>query len=429
MTLVDSVEDTAEVDPGLDVLYDADPDIARLIEREGDRQASTLEMIASENHVSAAVRAAQGSVLTNKYAEGYPAARYYNGCGIYDEVEQLAIDRACRLFNCEHANVQPHSGANANLGVMLGLFKPGDTFLSINLASGGHLSHGMKLNVSAKMFNPVHYELDDNERIDFDDVLAKAKEHKPAFIMCGYSAYARTIDFAKFRDIADEVGAVLWADVAHIAGLIAGGVHPSPFPHCDVVTTTTHKTLRGPRGGLILCNDDEVLKKVNRGIFPGSQGGPLMHVVAAKAVAFGEALQPSFKDYAAQVVKNAQALAEAMQAKGYRLVGGGTDTHLILVDLRDRDAELTGRDAADALEAAGIISNMNGVPNDPRPPRLTSGIRLGTAALTTRGLKEDDLRTVVDFIDDAMSKRADPAALASIKEDVAEFASRFPMPH
>ncbi|MEM7808473.1 MAG: serine hydroxymethyltransferase [Planctomycetota bacterium] len=411
-----------------DVLAEADPDIARLIEREGERQHDTLEMIASENHVSSAVRAAAGSVLTNKYAEGYPAARYYNGCGIYDEVEQLAIDRACRLFGCEHANVQPHSGANANLGVMLGLFKPGDTFLSINLASGGHLSHGMKLNVSAKMFNPVHYELDADERIDFDDVLAKAKEHKPAFIMCGYSAYPRTIDFAKFRDIADEVGAVLWADIAHIAGLVAGGAHPSPFPHCDVVTTTTHKTLRGPRGGLILCNDDEILKKVNRGIFPGSQGGPLMHIVAAKAVAFGEALEPSFKDYAAQVVTNAKTLAEALQSKGYRLVGGGTDTHLVLVDLRDKDAELTGRDAADALESAGIIANMNGVPNDSRPPRLTSGVRLGTAALTTRGLVEDDIHHVANFIDRAFAAVGDDATLASLRSEVSAFAGRFPMP-
>ncbi len=424
-----SLAEASSLTASHDVLAEVDPDIARLVEQEADRQATTLEMIASENHVSSAVRAAAGSVLTNKYAEGYPAARYYNGCGIYDEVENLAIDRACRLFGCDHANVQPHSGANANLGVMLGLFTPGDTFLSINLASGGHLSHGMKLNISAKMFNPVHYELDADERIDFDDVLAKAKEHKPRFIMCGYSAYARTIDFAKFKAIADEVGAVLWADIAHIAGLVAGRAHPSPFPHCDVVTTTTHKTLRGPRGGLILCNDDEILKKVNRGIFPGSQGGPLMHIVAAKAVAFGEALRPEFKDYAAQVVKNAQALAEAMQQKGFRLVGGGTDTHLLLVDLRDKDAELTGRDAADALEAAGIIANMNGVPNDPRPPRLTSGVRLGTAALTTRGLMEDDLRDVADFIDRAFAAREDDAALAGIRMEVAAFADRFPMPH
>jgi glycine hydroxymethyltransferase len=429
MTLAEGLTHHEHADAALDLLHESDPDVARLIDREAERQAETLEMIASENHVSAAVRAAQGSVLTNKYAEGYPAARYYNGCGIYDEIESMAIDRACRLFGCEHANVQPHSGANANLGVMLGLFTPGDTFLSINLASGGHLSHGMKLNVSAKMFNPVHYELNADEHIDFDDVLAKAKEHKPRFIMCGYSAYPRTIDFGKFREIADEVGAVLWADIAHIAGLVAGGAHPSPFPHCDVVTTTTHKTLRGPRGGLILCNDDEVLKNVNRGIFPGSQGGPLMHVVAAKAVAFGEALEPSFKEYAAQVVTNAKALAASLKGHGYRLVGGGTDTHLVLIDLRDKDADLTGRDAADALEAAGIIANMNGVPNDPRSPRLTSGVRLGTAALTTRGLGEDDMETVADFIDRAFAARQDDGKLAAIREEVRDLASRFPMPH
>ena len=412
-----------------DALREADPLVADLIAREAERQATTLEMIASENHVSPAVLAAQGSVLTNKYAEGYPKARYYNGCGIYDEVEQLAIDRATELFGCRFANVQPHSGANANLGVMLGMFQPGDTFLSINLASGGHLSHGMKLNVSAKVYNPVHYELDANERIDFGDVLAKAKEHRPAFILCGYSAYPRQIDFAAFREVADEVDAVLWADVAHIAGLIAGGAHPSPFPHCHVVTTTTHKTLRGPRGGLILCDDEEVLKKVNRGIFPGSQGGPLMHVIAAKAVAFGEALRPEFKEYAAQVVRNAKALAEALTDKGYRLVGGGTDTHLVLVDLREKDADLTGKAAADALEAAGIIANMNGVPNDPRPPKLTSGVRLGTSALTTRGLVEDDIRAVAEFIDRAVASRDDAAVLSAIRSEVAAFAAEFPMPH
>ena len=412
-----------------DALRDADPWVADLIAREAGRQATTLEMIASENHVSPAVLAAQGSVLTNKYAEGYPRARYYNGCEVYDEIEQLAIDRATELFGCRFANVQPHSGANANLGVMLGMFQPGDTFLSINLASGGHLSHGMKLNVSAKVYNPVHYELDADERIDFGDVLAKAKEHRPKFIMCGYSAYPRTIDFAKFREVADEVDAVLWADVAHIAGLIAGGAHPSPFPHCHVVTTTTHKTLRGPRGGLILCDDEEVLKKVNRGIFPGSQGGPLMHVVAAKAVAFGEALRPEFKEYAAQTVRNAKALADALTDKGYRLVGGGTDTHLVLVDLREKDADLTGKAAADALEAAGIIANMNGVPNDPRPPKLTSGVRLGTSALTTRGLAEDDVRVVADFIDRAVAARDDAAELSAIRSEVAAFAADFPMPH
>ena len=313
----------------LDAVEAADPQVADLMRREAVRQATTLEMIASENHVSQAVLQAAGSVLTNKYAEGYPGARYYGGCGFYDQIESLAIERACKLFGCGYANVQPHSGANANLGVMLAILSPGDTFLSLNLASGGHLSHGMKLNVSAKFYNPVHYELGADEQIDFDDVRKKAHEHKPKVILCGYSAYPRTIDFAKFREIADEVGAMLWADVAHIAGLIVGGAHPSPFPHCHVVTTTTHKTLRGPRGGLILCDDEELAKKINRGIFPGSQGGPLMHVVAAKAVAFEEALQPEFKTYAANVVNNAKALAAALKDKGYRLVGGGTDNHLL----------------------------------------------------------------------------------------------------
>ena len=368
-------------------------------------------------------------MLTNKYAEGYPGARYYGGCGFYDGIENLAIQRACKLFNCGYANVQPHSGANANLGVMLAILSPGDTFLSLNLASGGHLSHGMKLNVSAKFYNPVHYELGADEQIDFDDVRKKAHEHKPKVIMCGYSAYPRTIDFAKFREIADEVGAMLWADVAHIAGLIVGGAHPSPFPHCHVVTTTTHKTLRGPRGGLILCDDEELSKKINRGIFPGSQGGPLMHIVAAKAVAFEEALQPSFKTYAANVVKNAKALAAALKDKGYRLVGGGTDNHLLLIDLRNRDADLTGDAAERALEAAGIISNKNGIPNDPRPPKVTSGIRLGTAALTTRGLSEADMKTVADFIDRAMDARDDADALSALRREVADFAEGFPMPH
>jgi glycine hydroxymethyltransferase len=406
-----------------------DPQVARILHDEARRQATTLEMIASENHVSRAVLEAAGSVMTNKYAEGYPGARYYGGCKFYDEVEQLAIDRACELFDCRYANVQPHSGANANLGVMLACMKQGDTFLSLNLASGGHLSHGMKLNISAKFYKPVHYELGPDERIDFDDVRRKAKEHKPSVILCGYSAYPRTIDFATFREIADDVGAIVWADIAHIAGLCAGGAHPSPFPHCQVVSTTTHKTLRGPRGGLILTNDEEIAKKVNRSIFPGSQGGPLMHLIAAKAVAFGEALQPSFRDYAAQIVKNARALAGALMEKGYRLSSGGTDNHLLLIDLRARDAELTGADAETALEAAGIISNKNGIPNDPRPPKVTSGIRLGTAALTTRGLKEPEMREVAGFIDRAMGARKDQEQLSSLREEVSAFAMRFPMPH
>src|SRR4051795_5835950 len=315
-------------------LQQTDPKIAELISLEQKRQASTLELIASENHVSPAVLQAAGSVLTNKYAEGYPGARYYGGCQYYDQIESLAIDRAKQLFGCKFANVQPHSGANANLAAFMAMMKPGEQFLALNLSSGGHLSHGMKLNTSAIFFKPDFYELDPKtETIDFNSVRAKAKELRPRMILCGYSAYPRTIDFAKFREIADEVGATLLADVAHIAGLVAGGAHPNAFPHAHVVSTTTHKTLRGPRGGLVMTNDDELAKAINRSVFPGSQGGPLMHIIAAKAVAFGEALKPEFKQYARQIVSNAKALAEALQKAGYRLQSGGTDNHLLLVDV------------------------------------------------------------------------------------------------
>jgi glycine hydroxymethyltransferase len=411
-------------------LEQTDPQIFNLIGQEARRQETTLELIASENHVSVAVREAAGSVLTNKYAEGYPGARYYQGCGFYDQVEQLAIDRAKQMFGCKHANVQSHSGANANLAAFMALMQPGDQFISINLASGGHLSHGMKLNASAIFYKPGHYELHPKtELIDFDSVRAKAEELKPKVIVCGYSAYSRIVDFAQFRAIADEVGAKLMADVAHIAGLIVGGAHPSPFPHAHVVTTTTHKTLRGPRGGLILTNDDDLAKAINRSVFPGSQGGPLMHIIAAKAVAFGEDLRPEFKEYAAQVVRNAKALAEALMGKGYRIVSGGTDNHLMLVDLRPISMDLSGAEVAVALEKAGIIANFNGVPNDPRPPRQTSGIRLGTPALTTRGLKENDIRQVADFLDRAIRSKADDAALGKIRGEVAEMCKKFPMPH
>jgi glycine hydroxymethyltransferase len=411
-------------------LQSVDPQIAELIGQEQHRQETTLELIASENHVSSAVMEAAGSCLTNKYAEGYPGARYYGGCGFYDQIENLAIDRAKQLFGAKFANVQPHSGANANLAAFMALMQPGDNFISLNLASGGHLSHGMKLNTSAIFWKPAHYELDPKtERIDFASVRAKAKELKPKVILCGYSAYPRTIEFAKFREIADEVGAKVMADIAHIAGLVAAGVHPSPFPHAHVVTTTTHKTLRGPRGGLIMTNDEELSKAINRSVFPGSQGGPLMHIVAAKAVAFGEDLKPEFKTYAQQIVKNAQALAGALQRAGYRLVSGGTDNHLMLVDLRARSESLTGADAEKALEAAGIISNKNGIPNDPRPPKVTSGIRLGTPALTTRGLKEKDMDKVGSFIDRALMSKDDAATLAKLREEVKEFATGFPMPH
>ena len=408
----------------------ADPQVAELIRAEEARQASTLELIASENHVSKAVQEAAGTCLTNKYAEGYPGARYYGGCKYYDDIENLAIDRAKQLFNCRFANVQPHSGANANLAAFMAMMNPGDNFLALNLSSGGHLSHGMKLNTSAIFFKPDFYELDPaTETIDFNSVRVKALETRPKMILCGYSAYPRVIDFKRFREIADEVGALLFADIAHIAGLVAGGAHPSPFPHAHVVSTTTHKTLRGPRGGLVMTNDEELAKKINQKVFPGTQGGPLMHIIAAKAVAFAEDLRPEFKQYAAQVVRNAKALAAALVNKGYRLQSGGTDNHLMLVDLRARNEHFTGADGERALEAAGIISNKNAIYNDPRPPKVTSGLRLGTPAVTTRGLREADLEQVAEFIDQALMSKDDAPALDRIKAEVAEFCRRFPMPH
>ncbi|MFI5379900.1 MAG: serine hydroxymethyltransferase [Tepidisphaerales bacterium] len=411
-------------------LAQIDPRIAELIAAEQCRQASTLELIASENHVSTAVMEAAGSCLTNKYAEGYPGARYYGGCGNYDQIETIAIDRAKQLFGCQFANVQPHSGANANLAAFMAMMQPGDHYLSLVLSSGGHLSHGMKLNTSAIFYKPDHYELDPKtETIDFDSVRRKAHEIKPKMILCGYSAYPRILDFKKFREICDEVGALLFADIAHIAGLVATGVHPSPFPHAHVVSTTTHKTLRGPRGGLLLTNDEALSKAINRSVFPGSQGGPLMHIVAAKAVAFGEALKPEFKTYCQQIVKNAQALAAALQKKGYRLQSGGTDNHLMLVDLRARNEAFTGADAEKAMEAAGMIANKNAIYNDPRPPKLTSGVRLGTPAITTRGLKEADMATVAELLDRALMGKDSPETLAKIRAEVAEFCTRFPMPH
>ena len=415
--------------PGPEIT-ELDPDLWQLISAEQQRQENTLELIASENHTSAAVMAAMGTVLTNKYAEGYPGARYYGGCQFHDKIEDMARDRAKELFGCKYANVQPHSGANANVGAFMALLDPGDTILSLPISSGGHLSHGLKVNFSGIFYNVVDYKLDDQtERIDFDYVREQALKHKPKMIICGYSAYPRTIDFAKFREIADEVGAYLMADIAHIAGLVAAGAHPSPFPHAHIVTTTTHKTLRGPRGGLVLTDDEELAKKVDRRIFPGSQGGPLMHVIAAKAIAFGEALKPEFKDYAKQVVANAQALAEALTDKSYRLCSGGTDNHLMLVDLQPRDANLTGADAETWLENAGIIVNKNGIPNDPRPPKVTSGLRLGTPALTTRGLKEDDIRQVADWIDKVLDAGGDGKTADQVRSDVVEFCKRFPMPH
>lgn len=418
----------------------ADPAIADLIAKESDRQEHTLELIASENHTSPAVMAAMGSCLTNKYAEGYPGARYYGGCVFHDQVEQLAIDRAKQMFGCKFANVQPHSGAQANASVFMALMEPGSTFLSLVLKDGGHLSHGMKINFSGRYYNPVHYPLHysasspDFERINYDAVKEAARQHRPKVIMCGYSAYPRTIDFAKFREAADEVGALLVADVAHIAGLIVGGAHPSPFPHAHVVTTTTHKTLRGPRGGLILTNDEELAKKIDKAVFPGMQGGPLMHVIAAKAVAFGECLAPSFSAYAAAVVANAKALAQALTQRGYRITTGGTDNHLMLVDLRPKSDALTGADAEKWLEQAGIICNKNGIPEDPRPPKFTSGIRLGSPALTTRGMKPADMAKVAEFIDRVLSAGLKgPEAMereaAAVRGEVRAMCGSFPMPH
>ena len=417
----------------------ADPAIGGLIAKEAARQHSTIELIASENHVSAAVMAAMGTCLTNKYAEGYPDARYYQGCGFHDGIESIAIDRAKQLFGVKHANVQPHSGAQANQAMMQAVLEPGDTFASLLLKDGGHLSHGMKINFSGRFFKPVHYPLHyeashpEFERVNFEETRKVCLEAKPKIIMVGYSAYPRTIEFAKFRAIADECGALLVADIAHIAGLVASGEHPSPFPHAHIATTTTHKTLRGPRGGLILTNDDELAKKIDKAVFPGAQGGPLMHVIAAKAVAFGEALKPEFKAYSKRVVANARALAGALTERGYRIVSGGTDNHLILVDLRARNENLTGKDAAAWLEMAGMITNMNGIPADPRPPRVTSGIRLGTPATTTRGFGVEQMATVAGWIDRVMiAGLKGPGDLereaAAVRGEVASLCEKFPLP-
>ncbi len=414
----------------LNVLEQADPAVADLLAAEADRQANTLELIASENHVSAAVMHAAGTWMTNKYAEGYPGKRYYGGCVYHDTAEDLARERAKELFGCNFANVQPHCGANANIAAFMAMCNPGDRILSLPIKSGGHLSHGLKPNFSGTFYEIHDYDVDpDSERLDYDAIAERAREVQPKMIICGYSAYPRTIDFERFRAIADEVGAILMADIAHIAGLVAGGVHPSPFPHAHVVTTTTHKTLRGPRGGLILSNDEDVARKVDRKVFPGSQGGPLMHIITAKAVAFGEALQPSFRDYAAQVVANAKALAEGLVEHGYRLCTGGTDNHLLLVDLQPRDADLTGADAEQWLEAAGIITNKNGIPNDPRPPMVTSGLRLGTAALTTRGLGIDDMGQIATWLDRVMARKGDEATAREVRGEIREMCSAHPLPH
>jgi glycine hydroxymethyltransferase len=423
----------------LSLLQKHDPAIADLIGKEAKRQATTLELIASENHVSSAVMHAMGTCLTNKYAEGYPGARYYGGCEFHDGIETLAIERAKKMFGCRFANVQPHSGAQANAAMFMALMEPGDTFASLVLKDGGHLSHGMKINFSGRFFKPVHYPLHyeanhpEFEQIDYDAARKVCVEHKPKVILCGYSAYPRTIDFKKFREIADEVGALLVADVAHIAGLIVGGAHPNCFPHAHVATTTTHKTLRGPRGGLIMTNDEELAKKIDKNVFPGMQGGPLMHVIASKAVAFGECLKPEFKTYAAQIVSNAKALAKSLTQRGFRITSGGTDNHMMLVDLRKKSDKLTGADAEKWLEAAGIVCNKNGIPNDPRPPKVTSGVRLGTPATTTRGLKEAQMAEVAGFIDRVLSAgvagEAELAkATAEVRGQVLGMCEKFQMP-
>ncbi len=423
------------------ILAQTDPAVAHLIGLELGRQRDHLEMIASENFTSPAVLAAQGSVLTNKYAEGLPGKRYYGGCQFVDEIETLAIDRAKELFGAAAANVQPHSGAQANFAVFLTLLEPGDTIMGMDLSHGGHLTHGSPVNVSGKWFKAVHYGVDPKtERLDFDQIRELALKHRPKLLICGYSAYPRQIDFAAFRAIADEVGAYLLADIAHIAGLVATGHHANPVPLCDVVTTTTHKTLRGPRGGLILTRDPELGKQFNKSVFPGTQGGPLEHVIAGKAVAFYEALQPSFKTYSAQVIANAQALAEQLQVRGIRLVSGGTDNHLMLLDLRSVSAHLqtagatdpvmTGKRADKLVDAIHITANKNTIPFDPESPFVTSGLRLGSPALTTRGLLESDFRHIADILADCLTHPEQESIQKDCLTKVLQLCQRFPLyPH
>ena len=407
-------------------LKTVDPEIQKAIDQELSRQREKLEMIASENIVSTAVMQAQGSILTNKYAEGYPGKRYYGGCEYVDIVEQLAIDRAKKLFGAEYANVQPHSGAQANTAVYFALLEPGDTILGMNLTDGGHLTHGSPVNISGKYFKIIPYGVDkETERIDYDELERLAKEHQPKLIVGGASAYSRVIDFERMAQIAKSVGAYLMIDMAHIAGLVAAGLHPSPVPYADVVTTTTHKTLRGPRGGLILCRDAEFGKQFNKAIFPGIQGGPLLHVIAAKAVAFKEALSDEFKVYQQQVLDNAKALADELVKKGFRIVSGGTDNHLMLVDLRSKN--ITGKEAQFLLDEIGITANRNTIPFEPLSPFVTSGIRLGTPALTTRGLKEEDIREVADIIADVIENREDSAVIETAKAKVQAICKKFPL--
>jgi len=408
-------------------IAETDPEILPVMEAEVRRQQETLELIASENHTSKAVLEALGSVFTNKYAEGYPGKRYYGGCANMDSVENLARERAKKLFGADHANVQPHSGSQANTAVYLGFLQPGDTVLSLDLAHGGHLSHGLKVNISGLLYNIVSYGVDaKTERFDMAEVRRLAKEHEPKLILSGASAYPRTIDFDAFSAIAEEVGARHMADIAHIAGLVATGLHPSPVPTAAFVTTTTHKTLRGPRGGLILCKADYA-KKIDSRIFPGSQGGPLMHCIAAKAIAFAEALKPEFKTYQQRIINNAKALAEALASKGNRLVSGGTDNHLMLLDLRPAYPDVTGQQAEDWLGEAGIVVNKNMIPFDERKPTQTSGLRLGTPALTTRGLKEPEMASIADLIDQVLRAQGDAGAIESVRAQVLEMCHQFPL--
>lgn len=402
-----------------------DNEIYSAIESELERQRTHIELIASENFVSKAVLEAQGSIMSNKYAEGYSGKRYYGGCEYVDIAENIAIERACKLFGCKYANVQPHSGSQANMGAYGAILQPGDKILGMSLDAGGHLTHGYDKNFSGKIYQAFSYGLDENGYIDYDDVLKKALEIKPKVIVAGASAYSRIIDFKKFREIADEVGAYLMVDMAHIAGLVASGLHPSPFPYADIVTTTTHKTLRGPRGGMILTNNDEIAKKVNSYVFPGIQGGPLMHIIAAKAVALKEALQPSFKEYAKQIIVNCQVLAKELQNYGFKLVSGGTDNHLILVDVYN-SVGVTGKKAETILHSVNITCNKNAIPHDTLKPTITSGIRLGTAAITTRGFKEDDVVLVAKFINDSLKNRDNPEILQEIKNQVMDLMKKHP---
>ena len=410
----------------MDSLSKVDPQVCKAVEEELNRQRTKLELIASENIVSRAVMEAQGSVLTNKYAEGYPGKRYYGGCEYVDVAEQLAIDRAKELFGANWANVQPHSGAQANMAVFFALLKPGDTILGMNLTDGGHLTHGSPVNISGMYYKVIPYGVDkETERIDYDALEMLAKEHQPKMIIAGASAYARIIDFERIGAIAKTVGAIFMVDMAHIAGLVAAGQHPSPVPYADIVTSTTHKTLRGPRGGLILGRDEELGKKINKAVFPGIQGGPLMHVIAAKAVALGEALAPSFKEYGAQVVKNAAALADELMKHGYRIVSGGTDTHVMLVDLTNKD--ITGKEAQMLLDEVNITANRNTIPFEPRSPFVTSGIRLGSPALTTRRFVEEDMREVARIIADVLDAPTDTTRQEAARSRVAVLCDKYPL--